>query len=281
MVDHHPRFSPEPFPAEGRVACRVEYDGSAYKGWQLQPEASAPTVQGELERALSGVADRQVRVHCAGRTDAGVHGHAQIVHFDPGVSRSAKSWVMGTNGQLPRDIRVHWAERVPQTFHARYSALSRCYRYLIANTAVRPAVLARQLSWHRHPLDAERMHEAAQHLLGEQDFSAFRASTCQSSSPMRHVSEVKVSRADSVVVIEISANAFLHHMVRNIAGSLMAVGSGRQEPEWIVALLASRDRRLAADTAPADGLYLVDVVYPAEFGLPPTPKGLLDGMLQR
>jgi tRNA pseudouridine38-40 synthase len=232
-------------------------------------------VQGALEHALERVAAQPVRVHCAGRTDAGVHGHAQIIHFDAPCARSAKAWVLGGNSHLPPDIRIHWAQPVAETFHARFSALARRYRYIIANGTVRPALCHRQLTWQRKPLQAERMHDAAQALLGEQDFSAFRAAACQSRTPFRHVNHCTVQRYGELLVIDIEANAFLHHMVRNIAGSLMAVGSGEQPPEWIAALLQGRDRTRAAETAPAEGLYLVDVRYPAQFGLPATPPGPL------
>jgi tRNA pseudouridine38-40 synthase len=257
------------------VACRVEYDGSRYHGWQAQPHLAVNTVQQTLESALSVVASTAVRVHCAGRTDTGVHGFGQVVHFDPAVARSPKAWVLGVNANLPPDVRVHWARAVPGSFHARFSAVSRRYRYLIANTPVCPAHLARQVTWQRHPLEAELMHREAQCLLGEQDFSAFRAAACQSTSPNRNVHAVRVWRRGSLVVIDIQANAFLHHMVRNIAGSLMAVGSGRQPAGWLGHLLAGRDRTRAAETAPPDGLYLVAVGYPADFDLPPTPEGPL------
>jgi tRNA pseudouridine38-40 synthase len=216
-----------------------------------------------------------VRVSCAGRTDAGVHGHGQVIHFDAPVERSAKAWVLGANANLPADVRVHWAVQVPADFHARFSALARRYRYIIADTAVRPALLGGQVAWQRRALDHRAMHAAAQSLLGEQDFSAFRAATCQSRGPMRNVHSLDVSRRGDLVVIDIKANAFLHHMVRNIAGSLMAVGLGRRSPEWIGQLLAGRDRSVAADTAPAAGLYLVDVDYPPRFALPATPYGPL------
>ncbi|QIB67276.1 tRNA pseudouridine(38-40) synthase TruA [Kineobactrum salinum] len=268
-------FSPDPLPAGTRIACRIEYDGSCFNGWQSQPHPGTVTVQQTLERAISAVAAAPVRVHCAGRTDTGVHGHAQIVHFDAPTVRSCKAWVLGVNAELPAAVRVHWALPVAADFHARFSALSRRYRYLIANTPVRPALMGRQLSWYRRPLDAARMHIAAQALLGEQDFSAFRAASCQSESPNRHVSALSVWRRGELVIIDIEANAFLHHMVRNIAGSLMAVGDGRREPDWIGQLLAGRDRALAADTAAPDGLYLVDVAYPPHYGLPPTPEGPL------
>lgn len=268
-------FSPDPLPSGTRIACRVEYDGSRFNGWQSQPHAGTVTVQQTLEQAISAVAAAPVRVHCAGRTDTGVHGHCQIIHFDTPTVRSCKAWVLGVNVELPADVRVHWARPVAQDFHARFSALSRRYRYLIANTPVRPALMGRQLSWYRRPLDAAPMHAAAQALLGEQDFSAFRAASCQSESPNRNVSSVAVWRRGELVVIDIEANAFLHHMVRNIAGSLIAVGDGRREPAWIAALLAGRDRSRAADTAAPDGLYLVQVAYPAHYGLPSTPEGPL------
>lgn len=258
-----------------RIACRVEYDGRHYSGWQAQPHLAVKTVQATLERALGTVADAPVRVSCAGRTDAGVHGYGQVVHFDAPAERSAKAWVLGANANLPLDVRVHWALEVPAGFHARFSALARRYRYIIANTPVSPALLGGQVSWQRRPLDHRVMHAAARCLLGERDFSAFRAATCQSSGPMRNVHSLDVSRRGDLVIIDIKANAFLHHMVRNIAGSLMEVGLGRQPPEWIGQLMAGRDRSVAAATAPAAGLYLVEVEYPAQYELPATPHGPL------
>jgi tRNA pseudouridine38-40 synthase len=268
-------FAAVPLPAGSRIACRVEYDGSRYNGWQAQPHPAQKTVQTTLETALSTVAAAPVRVNCAGRTDSGVHGHGQIIHFDAPTQRSAKAWVLGTNSYLPPDVRVHWAVAVPGDFHARFSALARRYRYIIADTPVRPALLGGQVSWQRTALDHRVMHEAAQALLGERDFSAFRAATCQSSGPMRNVHLLDVSRRGDLVIIDIKANAFLHHMVRNIAGSLLAVGRGHRSPEWIGQLLAGRDRSVAADTAPAAGLYLVEVDYPSRYDLPPTPYGPL------
>ncbi|TXS95685.1 tRNA pseudouridine(38-40) synthase TruA [Parahaliea maris] len=273
-------LSPDPLPPGARVACRVEYDGSQYNGWQSQPHLDVTTVQQTLEAALSQVASAPVRVHCAGRTDTGVHGYGQVVHFESPAARSPKSWVLGGNANLPFDVRLHWAVPVVEDFHARFSAISRRYRYIIANTPVRPAHLNGQVTWQRRPLDEGLMQREAQYLLGEQDFSAFRAAACQSTSPNRNVHAVSVLRRGSLVVIDIEANAFLHHMVRNIAGSLMAVGSGRAGAGWIASLLAGRDRTRAADTAPPDGLYLVDVGYSAHFGLPVTPEGplLVQGM---
>ncbi len=273
MADSLSRPDNGPLPAGSRLACRIEYDGSRYNGWQAQPHPGARTVQQELETALASVAAQPLRVHCAGRTDTGVHGHYQIIHFDSPVERAPRAWVLGTNASLPQDVRVHWAVPVEQTFHARFSAVSRRYRYLIANTAVRPPLFPSQLTWHRHPLDAQLMDAEAQVLLGEQDFSAFRAAACQSSTPMRNLQSIQVFRQGDLVVVDIQANAFLHHMVRNIVGSLMAVGSGRQGAGWMAELLRGRDRTRAADTAAPHGLYLVDVAYPDSYGLPPAPYG--------
>jgi tRNA pseudouridine38-40 synthase len=266
-------FPDDPLPADSRIACRIEYNGSHYNGWQFQPHKGAVTVQDQLERALGTVADTPIRVHCAGRTDAAVHAHAQIVHFDAPVARSSKAWVIGGNANLPRDIRIHWAVAVGSDFHARFSALARCYRYVIVNTPISSALLLDQVTWHRQALDVVAMHSAARALLGEQDFSAFRAASCQSRSPMRNVRSIDVTRRGDLVVIEVTANAFLHHMVRNIAGALLAVGDGRRPVQWVASLLAGGDRRQGAETAPASGLYLVDVEYPDQFGLPATPYG--------
>ena len=233
------------------------------------------TVQAQLESALAKVANSAVRVHCAGRTDTGVHACGQIIHFDAPVSRSVKAWVLGTNTHLPESIRVVWATLVPPDFHARFSALSRRYRYMISNTRVGPALLSGQLSWQRRPLDAEMMHREAQALLGERDFSSFRAASCQSTTAMRNVHFIDVTRRGQLVMIDIQANAFLHHMVRNIAGSLMAVGTGRQGQGWLAELMALKDRNKAADTAPPDGLYLVRVEYPEVYALPEQAIGPL------
>ncbi len=233
------------------------------------------TVQEQLESGLSEVAQAPVRVHCAGRTDTGVHGFGQIVHFDAPVQRSSKAWVLGGNANLPVDIRIHWAVPVIAQFHARFSALARRYRYVIANTPVRPALLYAQVTWQRRPLAEHAMHEAAQCLVGERDFSAFRAAGCQSKTPMRNVHSIDVRRCGDLIVVDIKANAFLHHMVRNIVGSLMAVGYGRNDLRWIDKLMAGRDRSHAAETAPSHGLYLVEVDYPVHYGLPQTPYGPL------
>lgn len=270
--------STEALPSGTRIACRIEYDGRAYNGWQSQPSQiheKVSTVQDALESALSAVADAPVRVHCSGRTDSGVHGFAQVVHFDAPSVRSCKAWLLGGNTNLPFDIRIHWAMPVPVDFHARFSATARHYRYIIANTLVSPALLHRQVCWHRRPLDEMAMHRAAQCLLGEQDFSAFRAASCQANTATRNITLVNISRHDTFVVMDIQANAFLQHMVRNIAGSLVAVGDGRQGEEWLGDLLRGRDRSVAADTATASGLYFVDVAYPAHYALPATSLGPL------
>ncbi len=266
-------LSDEPLAQGQRVAARIEYHGRSFNGWQAQPHLDVATVQETLESAMASIAGGPVRVFCAGRTDTGVHGFGQVIHFDDPVGRSPKAWVMGVNSQLPRSVRVHWAQPVAADFHARHSALERRYRYIIGNTRQRSALLDGLVTFERKPLDATLMHSAAQALLGEQDFSAFRAASCQSRSPNRAVSAVSVDRRQDWVVIDIAANAFLHHMVRNIAGSLMMVGAGLQPKEWIAELLARRDRTLAADTAAADGLYLVDVIYPTQYALPQTPDG--------
>lgn len=253
-----------------RWAAGVEYHGSRYSGWQLQ--ASRPSVQGVLEAALSSIANHPVDTICAGRTDAGVHALGQVVHFDSAADRSPYAWLLGSNSRLPPDVSIRWvqpmlrADNVP--FSARFSATSRRYRYVIHNDRARSALLAERATWFAHALDAEAMHEAAQALIGEHDFSAFRAAECQSTTPMRKLESIRVWRSRQFVVIDIRANAFLHHMVRNITGSLMEVGSQRRPLGWIAELLAGRDRSQAGMTAAAQGLYFVGPDYPAEFGLP-------------
>jgi tRNA pseudouridine38-40 synthase len=266
-------LSPEKLPAGTRLACRIEYHGGVYSGWQSQAQGHVTTVQDLLEAALSAVADEKIRVFCAGRTDTGVHAHCQIFHFEAPVARSPKSWVFGGNTHLPRDIRIHWLVPVAEDFHARFSAHSRSYRYIIENTLVHSAILSGAVTWHRKSLDVSTMHTAAQALLGKKDFSAFRAASCQSNSPVRDVQAVSVRRRGDLVALDIQANAFLHHMVRNIAGALMMVGEGRQPVSWVEELLVGKDRTVAADTAAASGLYLIDVRYPDSFGLPKTPAG--------
>lgn len=256
-----------------RIALCVEYDGAAFHGWQRQASPTLPTVQSALEKALSAIANTAVTVSCAGRTDSGVHATGQVIHFDTPVDRGEKAWVMGTNSLLPASVRVQWAKSVEARFHARFSATERRYRYVVHCHAVAPALLRGQLTHSRVGLDAQAMHEAGQALIGEHDFSAFRAAGCQSRTPWRHVSHLQVDTRGNFLVIDIRANAFLQHMVRNIAGSLMAIGRGEYPVSWLAELLSGRDRPSAAATASPAGLYLVSVGYPEEFGLPPIPQG--------
>ncbi len=253
-----------------RVALGVEYDGSAFRGWQAQrPEVR--TLQGCLEQALAKVADHPIKLVCAGRTDAGVHGIGQVVHFDTAAVRSMRAWVLGGNANLPLDLSLSWACGVPEDFHARFSALARRYRYLIFNQPHRSALGRHRAAWCHRSLDAGRMHAAGQCLLGEHDFSSFRAAECQARHPFREIRALTVRRQGEGIVLEVEANAFLHHMVRNIAGVLMAIGAGDRPVEWARAVLEQRDRTQAGVTAPAAGLYLLAVRYPQRFGLPPPP----------
>lgn len=249
-----------------RLALGVEYDGSAYCGWQTQPDACA--IQDKLERALSQIAGETVRTVCAGRTDAGVHALGQVVHFDTSAERPDTAWVRGSNALLPATVAVTWSRRVDGDFHARYSALERCYRYILLNRPVRPAVNQARVGWFHVRLDLDRMREAATGLVGEHDFSAFRSSECQASTPVRHLRRLDIERHGDYVVFEFRANAFLHHMVRNIVGSLVYVGAARHPPEWMAQVRAARDRTLAAPTFEPAGLYLTRVVYDAAWGLP-------------
>jgi tRNA pseudouridine38-40 synthase len=245
-----------------RLAAGVEYDGTPFHGWQRQRQRQSPTVQECIETALSRVADHPVDVFCAGRTDAGVHGRCQVIHFDSRAERSERAWVLGANTHLHPAISLLWVRPVPESFHARFAAARRRYRYLILNRWVRPALDRQRVAWVRHPLDAARMHAAAQALLGEHDFSSFRARHCQAKSPVKTVHEISVQRHGSEVRIDIEASAFVYHMVRNIAGSLIAVGQGKRAPEWIASVLAARDRTAAGITAPADGLTFMHPSYP-------------------
>lgn len=256
-----------------RIALGIEYDGTGFFGWQRQREVNS--VQQELERALAKVANQPIELFCAGRTDAGVHATGQVVHFDTTAERDSKAWVMGTNAQLPDQIAVRWAKVVPDDFHARFTATARRYRYVIYNHKYRPAILRSGLSHYHQPLDLALMQQAAPALLGEQDFSAFRAIQCQSKTPFRNVHHLRLERFADYVVLDIKANAFLHHMVRNITGSLLEIGMGRRPPEWLAELLASKDRSLAAATAKAGGLYLVEVDYPEQYQIPRVALGPL------
>ena len=250
-----------------RVALGIEYDGTDFFGWQRL--AHAPSVQAEVEAALSFVADHPVAATCAGRTDAGVHACCQVVHFDTTAERDARAWVLGATTRLPRVVAVLWARAMPDDFHARFSAHARRYRYVILNRPVRPALEARFVAWERVPLDVVAMHAAAQSLLGERDFSSFRAASCQARHARRCVNEITVRREGGYVIVEIEANAFLHHMVRNIVGSLLEVGRGERPMEWIAELLAGRDRDKAGVTSVPQGLTFLGPRYPAKWGLPP------------
>lgn len=261
-----------------RIALGIEYDGAAFHGWQRQGDPALPTVQSALESALARIAAHPVSLVCAGRTDTGVHGTGQVVHFECQVDRGEKAWLRGTNSLLPPSVRVRWAKTVGADFHARFSAQSRRYHYVICDSPVEPAIMARQLTHTRLQLDIAAMHEAGQYLLGENDFSAFRAAGCQSRTPFRNVMHLQVIRHHRYIVLDIEANAFLQHMVRNIAGVLMEIGAGVQPPVWAKEVLESRDRKLAAVTASPFGLYLVAVRYPAVFGLPDEVVG--PGFLQ-
>lgn len=249
-----------------RFALGVEYDGTAYAGWQFQPHARS--VQGELQRALATVADHPVELVGAGRTDAGVHALEMVAHFDTSALRPLHGWVLGANANAAPDVSVLWAHAVPDDFDARRHALARNYRYRILDRARRPALERFRACWVRQPLDVTAMHRAAQSLVAHTDFSAFRAAECQSPTPIRDLTRIVVERSNDAVEITVRANAFLHHMVRNIAGSLILVGRGERPVEWIAEVLAGRDRTRAGPTAPPQGLYFVAAEYPAGFGLP-------------
>lgn len=249
-----------------RIALGVEYDGSAFRGWQVQPGGG--TVQDALQDALQKIAGVKIKVACAGRTDAGVHATGQVVHFDTNVGRPLTAWVRGVNTFLPPAVAVRWAQAVPEDFHARFSARGRRYRYILVNRAQRVGVWHGRVGWYHHALDVKVMQLAADRMLGEHDFSAFRAAECQARSPVRTLRRFDVRRSGDGVIFDLEADAFLHHMVRNLVGSLVYVGQGRHPAQWMDELLQSRDRRLAAPTFAADGLYLVGVEYEPHWGLP-------------
>jgi tRNA pseudouridine38-40 synthase len=249
-----------------RIALGVEYNGHGFFGWQAQREL--PTIQGTLEQALSSVANEPIEIICAGRTDANVHATGQVVHFDTRAKRHIDAWVFGTNTHLPSSIVVKFARAVDYQFHARFKATARRYRYIIYNHPIRPAILTHRATWYYYSLDIDRMQIAGSYLIGEQDFSSFRSSQCNSNSPMRNVTDFAVSRHGDFVIIDITANAFLHHMVRNIVGSLVKIGAGQKEPGWMQTVLQAKSRRVAAETAPADGLYLTNVYYPDPYTFP-------------
>ena len=255
-----------------RIALGIEYDGTAYMGWQRQKHGVG--VQTPVEEALARVADEPVEVHCAGRTDTGVHASAQVVHFDSTAERSERNWLLGINSNLPADICALWVVPVDSEFHARYSAISRTYRYSILNRLTRSALYRHRAWWVHRPLDESAMRAAAAHLLGEHDFSAFRAAGCQASTANRNLQVIDIERQDEWLAVTVTANAFLQHMVRNIVGVLATIGSGEQAADWAKAVLDSRDRTQGGVTAPAHGLTLVDVAYPDRYRLPKASPAL-------
>lgn len=260
-----------------RIAAGIEYDGTAYNGWQRVDTGTG--VQAVVEHALSRVADHDIEAICAGRTDAGVHATGQVIHFETSSERSERGWLLGGNSNLPDDVCVTWVRPVDADFHARYTASARTYRYLIVNRLVRTALHRRRAWWLHESLDAMRMHEAAQLLLGERDFSAFRAAGCQARTPMRNIKSIDVARQGDWISVTLTANAFLQHMVRNITGALVAVGKGEHPESWIGEVLESRDRKAGGIAAPAHGLTLLAVSYPASYCLPePTMPALLPGV---
>lgn len=266
----------EIIPTSRRIALGVEYLGSAYCGWQRQKDCLG--VQVHLERALEKIACTPIEVFCAGRTDKGVHAMAQVVHFDSPVLRPDSAWVHGVNSHLPPDIRVLWQKNVSDDFHARFSAVARRYRYVLVNQRVRSAVFHQHQAWSSYPLDVSAMHTAMQVLVGEHDFSSFRAAECQAKHPRRCMLAVSCQRQGDLVLFDLEANAFLHHMVRNIVGSLLWIGRGEKPIDWLGDLLAAKDRKLAAPTAEPQGLYLTAVRYPEPWSDFPTVE--LSGLWQ-
>ena len=257
-----------------RYALCVRYDGSRYHGWQKQGTPDdLITVQLMVEKALSQVAHHQVIVTCAGRTDARVHATGQIIHFDTDADRTDHAWVFGANSNLPHDISILWAKEVPLEFHARFSAVSRRYRYLMYNYPIRPGILRHAVGWYHTSLDDPKMLEAAQYLLGEHDFSSFRGAGCQAKSPVRTIEAITIKRQRHMLIIELQANAFLLHMVRNIVGVLVQIGAQRQPVGWMSEVLTACNRQAAAETIAPNGLYLVKVGYPEQFELPDAPIG--------
>jgi tRNA pseudouridine38-40 synthase len=250
-----------------RIALGVEYNGSEFYGWQQQRD-QVLTIQNALQTALSKVANEPIQLFCAGRTDAHVHATGQVVHFDTNAKRHIDAWIWGTNSYLPPAIVIRWAQAVDYSFHARFTALARRYTYVIYNHPIRPGILTHRVGWYYYPLDIARIDQAGQYLLGEQDFSSFRASQCNSKTPMRSVTYFNVERKGAFVLITIEANAFLHHMVRNIVGVLFKIGAGRQEPQWMQQVLLAKKREAAAETASPYGLYLTAVKYPEPYIFP-------------
>jgi tRNA pseudouridine38-40 synthase len=249
-----------------RIALGIEYDGSRFLGWQTQPGGG--TVQDALERALAVISEEQMTTIAAGRTDSGVHARLQVAHFDTDAKRPGSAWVRGVNAHLPEAVAILWSREVPDDFHSRYSALSRTYRYELLNRPVRAALSAHYVGWFHLPLDVEKMREAAALLVGEHDFSAFRSSECQAKTPVRKVHEFTIHSEGEKIVFVVRANAFLHHMVRNLFGTLVYVGKGKHTPQWVVEVLRSRDRAKAAPTFGPEGLYLEKIEYGPKWGLP-------------
>jgi len=249
-----------------RISIGVEYDGRSFNGWQSQPDGN--TVQDRLQLALGQISGSPTAIIAAGRTDTGVHALEQVVHFDSETDRPLTAWVRGVNALLPETISVRWAHPVPDEFHARFSAHGRSYRYILLNRATRSAIHAGKAGWFHAPLDIEMMQTAARHLLGEHDFSAFRAAECQAKSPVKNLRQLDIRQHGDMIVFDLNSGAFLHHMVRNIIGCLVYVGKGKNSPDWLAEVLASRDRSLAAPTFPADGLYLRHIQYEAKWKLP-------------
>lgn len=249
-----------------RLALGISYNGRSYQGWQSQ--LSGKTVQDQLELALEKFSAHKVSTLCAGRTDAGVHGLMQVVHFDTRLDRTTFSWVRGTNAFLPRDIAVQWAQQVPDEFHCRASALSRRYSYVLLQSPVRPSIDSGRVGWTFAPLDLDRMQQASDHLLGEHDFTSFRASACQALSPVKTLMRLDITRRGAYWRFDFEANAFLHHMIRNIMGCLVLIGQGKQSPQWMQEVIAKRDRDAAAPTFSPDGLYFLGPRYAAHWGLP-------------
>ena len=254
-----------------RIALGVQYDGAAFGGWQAQPHGN--TVQNELERALREFAQTSLHTVVAGRTDAGVHGLGQVVHFDTDLDRADVSWVRGTNSFLPKTIAVQWAKPMPDEFHARFSAFERTYYYVLYVSPVRSPMLAMRAGWVHMPLDVDAMRAAAVHLIGEHDFSAFRSSQCQSKTPIKHLYRIDVQQQGNFVHFRFRANAFLHHMVRNLMGCLVEIGRRRRPIDWMAEVLGGRSRDCAAPTFMPDGLYLAQVGYPEQFAVPATQTG--------
>lgn len=259
-----------------KIALGLEYDGSGFCGWQSQPGGCG--VQDALEQALRGIAGESLRVHAAGRTDTGVHALSQVVHFETAVQRPESAWVRGCNTLLPAGVSILWARRVADDFHARFSAQGRHYRYVLLNRPVRPGLFASRVGWFHVPLNLEKMREGAAYLLGEHDFSAFRAAGCQAKSPVKHLRQLALQRSGDNLVFDLAANGFLHHMVRNIVGCLVYVGKGRYPPEWIADLLQQADRTRAAPTFSPDGLYFTGVDYDPKWNLPGTVSLLNSGL---